>query len=302
MGSDKRNFRSNYYEKVGCRSIEEKKSLEILLKEKPWDKVKLKQFSLRFMIPTSYRYLVWKVQLGVLPTYTDLHSFVSTQRQAQFNDLQHALKVMRIVDNNTPKPQLFLAMFMLESGRLHYNFNLQMDCGMVPISRTLLQMYDDDVDVYWLAKGFYNFVEQFEKDIPKLIDSTKSLLEKEDQDLYRFLQDKNVLDCLPLNKWYTSCFAGILDESALVKIWDKVCGGSSKVLVYVAIVLLVTLRRGILRCEDAEQVLRCIHDVPEEAEEVIANKSIELWQQCGSMIPGQGESIINKAKPEIHLR
>ena len=31
---DARNFRSTYYEKVGCRSVEEKKSLEILLKEK----------------------------------------------------------------------------------------------------------------------------------------------------------------------------------------------------------------------------------------------------------------------------
>lgn len=29
---DARNFRSIYYEKVGCRSVEEKKSLEILLK------------------------------------------------------------------------------------------------------------------------------------------------------------------------------------------------------------------------------------------------------------------------------
>lgn len=62
--TDERNFRSSYYEKVGCRGVEEKKSLEILMKEKPWDKVKLKQFCLRFMVPASYRNLVWKVLLG----------------------------------------------------------------------------------------------------------------------------------------------------------------------------------------------------------------------------------------------
>ena len=64
MTADERNFRSSYYEKVGCRSVEEKKSLEILLKEKPWDQLKLKQFGLRFTIPATYRNLLWKVQLG----------------------------------------------------------------------------------------------------------------------------------------------------------------------------------------------------------------------------------------------
>lgn len=62
--TDERNFRSSYYEKVGCRGVEEKKSLEILMKEKPWDKVKLKQFCLRFTVPAAYRNLVWKVLLG----------------------------------------------------------------------------------------------------------------------------------------------------------------------------------------------------------------------------------------------
>lgn len=73
--TDERNFRSSYYEKVGCRGVEEKKSLEILMKEKPWDRVKLKQFCLRFTVPAAYRNLVWKVLLGkyfysLLPPYT----------------------------------------------------------------------------------------------------------------------------------------------------------------------------------------------------------------------------------------
>lgn len=56
---------------------------------------------------------------------------------------------------------------------------------MVAIADTILQMYHDDVDVYWLAKGIYKFVESSKNDVPRLIDMTKTFLEKEDQDLHR---------------------------------------------------------------------------------------------------------------------
>lgn len=64
MAADERNFRSTYYEKVGFRSVEEKRSLEILLKDRPLDQGKLKQFSLRFTVPAVHRNLVWKLLLG----------------------------------------------------------------------------------------------------------------------------------------------------------------------------------------------------------------------------------------------
>ena len=66
MATDERNFRSHYYEKVGFRGVEEKKSLEILLKDKPLDVIKLKQFCLRFPVPALHRNKVWKVLLGKL--------------------------------------------------------------------------------------------------------------------------------------------------------------------------------------------------------------------------------------------
>jgi hypothetical protein len=39
--------RSHYYEKVGFRGVEEKKSLDILLAEKPIEREKLQSFCLR---------------------------------------------------------------------------------------------------------------------------------------------------------------------------------------------------------------------------------------------------------------
>lgn len=78
--TDERNFRSSYYEKVGFRNVEEKKSLEILLKEKPLDRIKLKHFCVRFAVPVVYRNLVWKLLLNVTPRYSDNVDFVTKQR------------------------------------------------------------------------------------------------------------------------------------------------------------------------------------------------------------------------------
>lgn len=75
MATDERNFRSAYYEKVGFRSVEEKKSLEILLKDKPLDKVKLKQFCLRFSVPATYRNLLWKLLLGTRHVNVGIYNF-----------------------------------------------------------------------------------------------------------------------------------------------------------------------------------------------------------------------------------
>lgn len=68
MATDERNFRSAYYEKVASRSVEEKKSLEIILKDKPLDRRKLQQYCLAFCVPIAYRNLLWKLLLGKLFT------------------------------------------------------------------------------------------------------------------------------------------------------------------------------------------------------------------------------------------
>lgn len=68
---DARNFRSIYYEKVGCRSVEEKKSLEILLKENPVNLPKLKQFLKLFSVPSLQRSIIYNVVLNVYPIYME---------------------------------------------------------------------------------------------------------------------------------------------------------------------------------------------------------------------------------------
>ena len=64
MDDKNRNFRSSYYDKVGFRGVEAKKSIEKLINEKPMVREKLSKFCMRFTLPSIYRELVWKVLLG----------------------------------------------------------------------------------------------------------------------------------------------------------------------------------------------------------------------------------------------
>ncbi|KAG5885156.1 hypothetical protein JTB14_037605 [Gonioctena quinquepunctata] len=292
MAADERNFRSAYYEKVGFRNVEEKKSLEILLKDKPLDRGKLKQFCLRFSVPATYRSLVWKVLLGVVPVHVDCHSFVLDQRKQEYNDLYRALSVMRIIESTTPKPQIFYAMWMLQSGNFTLDVSLVSEKGFLPIAQSFMHFVDEDSDVYWLSKNFYNVVCKFESDIPKLIERSYTLLEKEDPSYYKHLLKDGILGNLPLAKWFDCCFAGILNENALAKIWDKLCGGSYKILVYVVVMLLTNMKLRILKCNSLTGILQYIKNIPEETADIIANKSIEMWQQNGSPL-----TIHDKPKP-----
>ena len=62
--ADQRNFRSQYYEKVGFRGVDERKTLELLLSEDPINLNKLQNFALQFSIPSFDRIIVWKFMLG----------------------------------------------------------------------------------------------------------------------------------------------------------------------------------------------------------------------------------------------
>ncbi|CAH2058974.1 unnamed protein product, partial [Iphiclides podalirius] len=253
--ADERNFRSSYYEKVGCRGVEEKKSLEILMKEKPWDRVKLKQFCLRFMVPAAYRNLVWKVLL---------------------------VDMLELVDMSAPRTQILLAMWLLENEErkppLFPETNFNSADTFIPIAKTLVELYDNEVDVYWICKSLTEIVRGMQKDVLKLKEGFQSMLEKEDVELFNHLVEINALDVLPLTKWFNCCFAGVLDDTSLPKIWDKVCSGAPKILSFVAVMLVITLRRSILKAANGDEVLKCVLEIPEQCEEVVANKAIELWQ------------------------
>ncbi|KAM3957281.1 TBC1 domain family member 7 [Aphomia sociella] len=284
--TDERNFRSSYYEKVGCRGVEEKKSLEILMKEKPWDKVKLKQFCLRFSVPAAYRNLVWKVLLDILPVYPDSHQFVTEQRTEQYNDLLYAVEMLDLVKMDAPRSKILFEMWLLENEErrppIFPETNFSSADTFIPIAETLEELYADEVDIYWFTKSLTDLVKNMQRDLFKLKEAFQTMLEKEDEELYNHLVDINALEVLPLTKWFNCCFAGVLDDTSLPKIWDKVCSGAPKILSFAAVMLVITLRRNILKAKNSEEALKCVSEIPEQCEEVVANKAIDLWQYYGA--------------------
>ncbi|KAJ8298683.1 hypothetical protein KUTeg_022856 [Tegillarca granosa] len=131
--ADERNFRTYYYEKFGIGGVEEKRSIEILLKEQPLNVDKLKQFCLRFPVPAMYRTYLWKVILGkvvdglhirdffcIIPANQGSHGFVMKQRTQQYDDLHHAMKLLRRINDQSPVGEMYLKMFLTETGHLPF--------------------------------------------------------------------------------------------------------------------------------------------------------------------------------------
>lgn len=124
---------------------------------------------------------------------------------------------------------------------------------------------------------------------------------------FRHLTNLGILHALPMAKWYSSCFAGVLPKLSLIRIWDKICGGKSKeIIVFVFIVLFITQRVKVFRFKTTKDVLDLIdHTVRliiykifrnffnrkrkkifrfqikdnQEKGDLIVTKSIEMWQE-----------------------
>ncbi|KAJ7986355.1 hypothetical protein DPEC_G00339060 [Dallia pectoralis] len=269
-----RNFRSAYYEKVGFRGVEEKKSLEILLKENPLDVEKLNTFSQRFPLPSMYRIHVWKVLLGILPPHNDSHSLVGGYRREQYQDVLEALTVMRFIQRATPQTLVYLRMFQLESQLLPRRSETtppdNKDEDFLSVARAMEEIVEEPVDCYWLIKCFVNqFNNRFGDSIPHLPKSLEYYLSLEEPPLLNYLKITGALAMLPYGLWFRRCFAGCLPESSLQRVWDKVISGSCKILVFVAVEILLLYKIMLMNMSRPEGVVNFLCNMPQENTDAI---------------------------------
>ncbi|XP_076116147.1 TBC1 domain family member 7-like [Mytilus galloprovincialis] len=282
--SDERNFRTYYYKKFGIGGVEEKKSIEILLNEHPLNVDKLRQFCLMFQVPAKYRIYLWKVILGILPCGQGSHEFVMDQRKQQYNDLLHALKLMRRVDNSTTAGLLVLKMYKLETGMLTFEEQELVDpddMALFTISEALSNIEEDDINVYWIAKKFYEYFLKWKEPILSLTEKAVNSLKKEDPKIWQHLNQHDMFSILPLRAWFLSGFADILPNTSMERIWDKVVGGSFAVLVHVAVAIFLTFKRPLLSMNNRESMLKYLSKLPEDSGDVVVVKALDLWQQHG---------------------
>ncbi|XP_067626147.1 TBC1 domain family member 7 [Eurosta solidaginis] len=277
---DERNFRSSYYEKVGCYSVEEKKSLNKLLQDNIRNHSKLKQFCLSYTVPTAQRGLLWSIILGVLPLHKNSMDYILEQRTAVYEDLLRAVTMMQYIDQTSPKSKVLQTMWLLENGRLLHPLigPPEDDNSFMEIVKVLLQIFDNDVETYWIAKEFFGLTKGIEKECAKLKELTETLLKREDIEFYSHLEKLGVFNIGEvLEKWYVTCFAGVVTDTALVKVWDKICGGSKKIVVFIFLELVKTLRTHILNCNSINSLKTLIEKVKDQ-DATIVNKAIKTWQ------------------------
>ncbi|XP_056377175.1 TBC1 domain family member 7 [Hyla sarda] len=281
-----RNFRSVYYEKVGFRGVEEKKSLEILLKDDRWDIEKLCTFCQRFPLPSMYRILVWKVLLGILPPHQETHSEVMVYRREQYEDVYHALEVIHFINESTPKTEVFHYMYQLETGKLSRSqkYTLEPEDELfLAIAGPMEEMVDDEVDCYWLIKNFVHHLNtKFRDSHQQLQKGFEHYLNIEDSRLVTHLKTCSALDKLPYNLWFRKCFAGCLPPSSLQRVWDKLVSGSCKILLFVAVEIVLTFKMKVMALNKADSINEFLEKIPVDNTDPIVNKAIDLWHKhCG---------------------
>ncbi|NXA46935.1 TBCD7 protein, partial [Nothocercus julius] len=287
-----RNFRSVYYEKVGFRGVEEKKSLEILLKDDRLGKLillfhKLCTFSQRFPLPSMYRILVWKVLLGIIPPHHESHALVMKYRREQYWDVHHALRIIRFINDSTPQVDVFLRIHQLESGKLPRNLAFPLepeDEVFLAIAKAMEEMVEDPIECYWLVSCFVNQLNSKHKDslqqLPKILEQ---YLNVEDNRLLMHLKACSAMSKLPYHLWFKKCFAGCLPESSLQRVWDKVISGSCKILVFVAVEILLTFKMKIIALGTAEKIIQFLENIPQDNTDAIVSKAVDLWRMhCGT--------------------
>lgn len=182
--SEDRNFRYGYYEKVGFGGIEEKKSLEILLREKPPDLLaRLSQLTSRYSLSAIHRKQVWQLLLDVIrPDVCITETRIKIQRQIS-SDFINALKLMMVIDSSLCKienidyspeghPKLIVILYLFETKQLQINSQLQKEQfekievqDLINISEVftkefLLQNTPHSLeDTYWIYKHFVALVQ-----------------------------------------------------------------------------------------------------------------------------------------------
>ncbi|KAK1339724.1 hypothetical protein QTO34_018279 [Cnephaeus nilssonii] len=265
-----RNFRSVYYEKVGFRGVEEKKSLEILLKDDRLDIEKLCTFSQRFPLPSMYRALVWKVLLGILPPHHESHAQVMMYRKGQYSDVLHALKVVRFVNDATPQVEVYLRMYQLESGKLPRSPSFPLkpeDEVFLAIAKAMEEMVEDSVDCYWITRCFVNQLNNKYRDsLPQLKYRGKAV-----------------------QSWPPSTTVSVGTQASaccsVLRVWDKVVSGSCKILVFVAVEILLTFKLKVMALNNSEKITKFLENIPQDSSDAIVSKAIDLWHKhCGTPV------------------
>jgi len=286
-----RNFRSHYYEKVGFRGVEEKKSLDLLLGEKPVDLARVQNFCLRFPLPSIYRIQVWKLCLGVLPRYTSSTEYVWQQREEQYNESERALILTRKLSPSSCPEIRATLVWLLETRRMRFDLAEQLQEAWVQnftcLIASLASLVEDQAALYWIGRGLHTQLSLHLRDPWPLVDCLTQLL-GEDPVVLEHISSLHILPSLPFSNLWGQGLSQLFHPTLLPRLWDKVIGGSVKVLVYVLAAAFNRCRLDLLAAETVDQVMQVLQGMKEERQEAALTSGLDLWELDGCpLVPGE---------------
>ena len=172
-GKDDRNFRSHYYEKVGFRSVDERKTIDALLGEDPVSVSKCSQFALSCAVPSSRRCELWKVILGVSAVYPNNRDHVHKWRQKAYFDVVRTLRIMGKVDDNLPVARNLTVMNLIFSKSLKFDVEKQLQeeacVNFMALAEAMANLYgeDDIAEVFWISRQLFELLNRHSDSVIK---------------------------------------------------------------------------------------------------------------------------------------
>ena len=270
---DDKNFRSHYYEKVGFRGVEERKTLEVLWSDDPLHIEKFKSFALKYSLPSCDRLQVWKVCLQVAPRFAKNKEQSWKWKCQPYEDNLRFMKSAGRIQESMPKATKMTILWLLFNGELKFDYQEQLKefwpSNFSAIAETFLKIYEShernqDVEVFYLAKGLADQLRGFSDDaFNDCVKAFHDILSTDPNTtlLYSHLSKIGLMEDIPLKTWFKRGFAGVLHSSALEKLWDKVIGGSLKIMVFVALSLIESSKMALQGCQTSQEAIRCLKTV-----------------------------------------
>jgi len=317
MTANEKNFRSHYYEKVGFRGVEEKKSLDILLNETPKvDIEKIQNFCIRYTVPGIYRSNIWRMLLNVITVYKNSQELVWNHRSLHYSELKRALEVTQRLGEDSA--QNITQIWLLSTG------NLMMRAGPCSVSakyfRTLAhalsQVLETEAEVFWVGQNLFAALRLQSREWDLSVDVMSKIL-KDDSELVDHLRDYRVLEDEGLYWVIGTSFASVFHSHILSRLLDKVVAGSFKVLLYTMAAFLHLYRDQVLLAESPNQVLEMLLRLSEVEQDTVLSHGMDVWEMDGSpLLHGsqvesvkkkedgaieQSSSLDNRLSREIHV-
>ncbi|KAF0301405.1 TBC1 domain family member 7 [Amphibalanus amphitrite] len=289
--ADERNFRSQYYGKVGFRRGDEKRSLEPLLGEVPVDAGRLAQaVRTALQLPAMYRPLVWKLLLKVQPCHPEAAEFVTARRRETCDDTEHMLRLLGHVTDDTPPALVHWLGWLLNSGRLVTMDAAQIDdqssAPQLQVAELVADLFDGAAERCWVSWRLWTLAAGALKLLPGQLPWLTAQLEREQPALAAHLSQLGVLSAerdSPLRHWAERLFCGILPGSSVERLVDRLVAGAERILPLTAVSLLLTHSRALMACTDPADARRLLLHVQPEDTDRVFNWALDSWTKLNKV-------------------